>query len=354
VEPVEFLAHTEPVAEATGPLLRWLDGLDQPDGLTEYPVRLARLARQLAAGGGEAPEVTQVITAVNDVLTATLLRLVSARLGHPPRPYAWLVLGSGGRREQALLSDQDSALVYAAAGDGAAETGEYFAALADATVTHLAAAGLPRCPGGFMATAWQHSLDEWRGIFRNWVERPDPQTLVEAEVFLDFRRVHGQLTLDPLDDILRAGAGYPRFLLQMARAAVAFTPPVGLFGRIKAPGHEVDLKRGGIAAIVLLARLYALAAGSVVRPTLDRLAAAADGGTLSRSGAERLAQHYRFLTDLRLRTQLGQAGAGGRPDNRVRLDRLGPDDLGRLQDALRAVRELQQMTALRFQTELVT
>jgi CBS domain-containing protein len=205
-----------------------------------------------------------------------------------------------------------------------------------------------------MATTWRHTLDDWQRIFHSWVEGPKPQALVEAEVFLDFRRVHGRLSPAPLDEILRAGSKHPRFLVHMAKAAVTFRPPLGLFGRVRVHRRDVDLKRGGIAAIVLLARLYALAAGSVVRPTLQRLAAAADGGTLSHGGARRLAEDYAFLTDLRLRTQLGRIAHDGRSDNHVSLDELGPDEQQRLRAALRSVHYQQEATALRFRTDSVS
>jgi CBS domain-containing protein len=355
VEPTEFLAGSDPAADvmATGPLLDWIDDLDRPDRLdrlAEYPVRLAHLAGGLVATGVQAAEVGRVISYTNDALAVRLLRLTEARLGPPPCPYAWLVLGSGGRQEQALLSDQDNALVYATATEDATE---YFTMLAQHVVAALHAAGFPPCPGGYMATTWRHTLDDWLGIFRCWVQRPEPRALVEAEVFLDFRRVHGQLSPWPLNEILGRGGRHGRFLIQMARAAVTFRPPVGLFGRVKARHDQVDLKRGGIAAIVLLARLYALAAGSVARPTIDRLAMAADAGTLTRTGAGRLAQAYLLLADLRLRAQLQQIAQGGQPDNCVRLDQLGNDGRQRLRSALRVVYDQQRATALRFRTDLV-
>ena len=353
MEPID-IALTEAVAgaaEATGPLLAWVDDLDRLDGLTEYGSRLVRLAACLVGSGTEGPEVVQVVTAVNDVLTVRLLSLAESRLGPPPCPYAWLVLGSGGRGEQALLTDQDNAVVYR---DGTAEATAYFEALAEMIVGALADAGFPRCPGGYMATTWRHTLAEWKEIFRGWIQGPKRRALVEAEVFLDFRRVHGELSPRPLDVILSDGSRQPRFLAHMARAAVMFRPPLGLFGRIKVHHPVIDLKREAITAIVLLARLYALAAGSVVRPTVQRLAAAADRGTLSHGGARRLAQDYIFLTDLRLRTQLRRIEQDGRPANHVRLDELGQDDQRRLRAALRSIHNQQAATALRYRTDAVS
>jgi CBS domain-containing protein len=105
---------------------------------------------------------------------------------------------------------------------------------------------------------------------------------------------------------------------------------------------------------VLLARLYALAAGSTARTTSRRLADAATAATLSATGARDLTGAYAFLTRLRLRHQVEQVCAGQAADNRVRLDDLPAADRGRLRDVLRAVRDVQDATALRFPTHTVS
>ena len=85
----------------------------------------------------------------------------------------WLALGSHGRREQVLSSDQDSAIAYETTSpQEAAATDEYFAALAALVVDALARAGIPLCGGGYMATNWRRPLDEFGRLFRGWVEQP--------------------------------------------------------------------------------------------------------------------------------------------------------------------------------------
>lgn len=327
--------EAEAVKEATGPLLRWIATVDSQAPLTEYPDRLRAVTHDLP----DAATVGRALAAANDALAARLLVLSEERLGPAPCPYVWLTLGSGGRGEETLGSDQDNAVAYR---DAAA--GPYFADLAERAVSGLAAAGLPRCPGGYVATRWRHPLHEWERMFRHWVDDPDPQALVEAEVLFDFRAVHGDLPTASLATIVRRGGGHRRFTIQMARAAVSFPPPLGLFGRIRTRHGTLDLKRGGIAAIVLLARLYALAAGSEARSTPDRLADAARFGTLSSDGAGRLARAYRVLTDLRWRTH----------SNRVHLGDLSPADRRALLGALRAIHDLQQATARNFRTDTVS
>ena len=329
-----------------------LTTLDRLDPLDRYQSEVvAAAARLLADHDVDVLAVTQAIASVNDALTERLLRLGEQRLGPRPCEYAWLALGSHGRGEQVLSSDQDSALAYA---DGVEGAGPYFSSLAGLVVPALARAGLPLCDGGFMATGWCRPLGELRTMFASWVDRPDPAALVRAEVFLDVRPVHGTLSVEVLDRILLAGGSHGPFRAQMARAAVLFRPPLGLFGRLRTVDSTLDVKRAGTAAVVLLARLYALTGGSSARSTLRRLQAAADAGTMSRPGAADLAEAYRFLTALRLRTQVERVQAGLVPGNAVRLDVLTADERARLRTVLRHVRDVQDATETRFATHTVT
>ena len=335
---------------AAGPLrvvedLRRVDELAALDG---YQREVVTVVGRLLADGVDVLQVTQTVARVNDILTTRLIGLAETELGRAPCDYAWLALGSQGRGEQVLSSDQDNAIAF---DDRAPTTGaEYFPRLAGLVVPALARAGLPLCTGGYMATTWCHPISEFRGLFRDWVEQPKPDALLRAEVFLDVRSVHGDLSVDVLDRILVGGGSSGQFLVQMARAALAFTPPLGLFGRLRTKNSTIDVKLAGISAIVLLARLYGLAAGSTARTTAARLEAAAAAGTLSRVGVDNLADIYRLLTELRLRHQIDQVGAGAQPDSLIRLDDVIAQDRRRLHDGLRAVRDVQQVTAMAFGT----
>ena len=342
--------------QVSGPLAlaRGLTDLDRLEALDSYAPTMTEAVARLLAEGGDPLEVTQAVAHVNDVVTSRLLTLAEARLGQPPYAYAWLALGSHGRGEQVLSSDQDSALAYGGPRLAPGDPGVYFHRLSGVVVDGLARAGNPRCSGDYMATTWRYPLETFSGFFESWVNDPRPSDLLRAEVFLDVRPVHGGLDVGRLDDILVAGCRRGSFLLQMARATVTFRPPLIIFGHLHTDHGWLDIKRSGTAAIVLLARLYALAAGSNARTTLLRLRVAADAGTLSRSGVEQLTDAYRLLTALRLAHQVEQVRSGVVPDNRVRVDRLPPAERRRLRDAIRTVRVLQEITANRFQTHTVT
>jgi CBS domain-containing protein len=260
-----------------------------------------------------------------------MLELAERELGPPPVPYAWLALGSQGRMEQLLRSDQDTALAF----EPTTEAGEYFTALAERVTDGLSAAGVPRCPGGFMATTWCRPLDEWQRTFRGWLDEPDARSLLAAQVFLDLRPVAGDLDIGGLDRTLARGRDRPGIQLALAQTARRFAPRTRRLRLVRAERLEpAELKLRGTVPIVLLGRLYGLAAGSAERTTAGRLRAAADAHLISADAADTLLDAYAVLLSVRLRTELaGDAAPLSAPQRRE------------LQGALRAVR-----TALRAST----
>lgn len=252
--------------------------------------------------------------------------------------------------EQTLLTDQDNALIYQ---DDLPEARPYFAHLADFVVQGLLQAGFPPCPGGYMATRWHKPLTEWERLFDRWIQQPSPQELLEAQIFFDFRPVRGNLSLQSLEQLVTHSGQRRIFLAQMARSALQFRPPLGFFRRIREEEGGVDLKKGGIAPIVSLARVYALEAQSPARGTLERLEAAARAGKLSAEGAENLAEAFNFLTRLRLREQLGALRRREAPGNKVPLEALSALERRHLKEAFVLLRELQEALGQRFQTDLL-
>ena len=186
-------SETDLDVQAPGPLrvVEAVRRIEEMAPLAGYQREMVTVVGRLLADGVDVLQVAQVVAGVNDALTTRLLHLAEAELGRPPCDYAWLALGSHGRGEQVLSSDQDSALAY----DDRVQATEagYFPRLAGLVVPALASAGLPLCDGGYMATKWCHPISEYRSLFGAWVEQPRPDALLKAEVFLDVRPVHGDL-----------------------------------------------------------------------------------------------------------------------------------------------------------------
>ncbi len=334
-----------------GPVLafRRLERMRSREELPRHGKELTRMVGTLAKSGLPTSHIARLVSHLNDALFRRILSWAESDLGPPPCPYAFLVLGSEGRHEQTLLTDQDNALVHA---DGSPEAPGYFEALAGKAIADLVAAGFPPCPGGYMATRWKGPLSEWRERFATWIDVPRAEAILAAGIFFDHRTVGGKLDVSPLAEVIARARGNAPFLSQLARAAVGFRPPIGAFRRLKAEDGCVDLKKGGLAPIQGLARLWALDAGVTATSTLERLEAASAAGLIDRERSEDLSEAYLFLCGLRLRAQLGELAKGGPAGNRVPVDALSATERRHLKDAFLAVRDAQEATISRYHVAL--
>lgn len=337
------------------------DVAKQPDvaGVASVAARVPRLVEQLVDQDVSADDITRVVTAAGDAVERRLIALAEAELAatwRVPAPrYCWMVLGSKARHEQALGSDQDHAVILA---DDAPEDAEDFiAALADKVVAGLEAAGYPRCEGDVMATnpRWRQRLSGWRREFRQWIDEPVSDAVLTASIFFDSRPLAGDETLHArlVEDVAaRAPQGH-KFLAHLAKQAVANEPPLGFFRGFvlaKAGEHKdtLDLKRGGVGAIVDLARVHALGSGLVSVNTRARLLAAGRTGALSPQTAASLVDALEFISYVRLGHQARQAASGVRPDSRLVPGELTAFEQASLRTAFYVVRSAQQGLAQRY------
>jgi len=332
---------------AQGPVavLRGVERLPGRDSLSGYAGKVAEMTAALAAGKLMITTIAGFVARLNDTLLRRILRWAEEDLGPAPVPYAWLAFGSEGRMEQTLLTDQDNALVYADEGAGHRE---YFQALAERVNGDLERAGFPRCAGGYMARNWHFTISEWSQRFNAWIDSPQPKALLEASIFFDFRRVAGELSVEPLEEIIALSSGKSIFLRFLARSAMEFRPPPSLLLRLRGDSSELDIKLRGISPIVFLARAYALEAGSHARNTLERIAVARRAGLIDQENEENVAEAYRFLLGLRLRRQLKTLSEGGEASNKLTLAQLTAIERSRLKDSFRAIRFWQDRGAFHY------
>ena len=330
------------------------------DAVVALSRRLPVVVDQLTTQSTTADDTCRVVTAVRDALERRLLLLAEQELG-PPVPYCWVVLGSQARLEVALAGDQDNALVL----DDTArpEDDAYFQRLSGLVSDGLARCGYPYCAGGVMATnaRWRQPLSTWRKGFSDWMSRPDPQAVLTTSIFFDMRGLHGavQLARRVQDHVLSEAPDRRSFLTHLAGHAVTAEPPLGFFRQFVLEGagehrDTLDLKARGLAPIVEVARVHALAAGTPALNTHARLRAAAAAGRVSRESAEDLSEAFEFIAAVRLRHQSAQARQDHLPDNHLRPDELSSLDRRHLRDAFRVVKQAQSVLAAAHGTRLVT
>jgi CBS domain-containing protein len=326
-----------------------IESLADPEQIVDYAGEIAELVEALLSGGLAAIHISQIVSSLNDALVKRLVDLTMKKLGTAPTPYAWIVFGSEGRLEQTLLTDQDNALIYA---EESKTARAYFADVAKQVVDGLIRAGFPPCDGGFMATNWCKPLAAWQELFDEWTRVPKPGALLDAAIFFDLRRVAGTLSIEPLEDVIAGAKSRHLFLAHMARDALNFYPPLGFFNRLRSDRGRIDLKRGGIAPVVALARVAALAAGSRERSTLERLRIPADSSAfLSREDATALGEIFPFLFNLRLEQQVKSVVAKTAINHQVVLAELSTLTRRHLKEAFIVIKRIQDAVRTDWQLD---
>jgi len=304
------------------------------------------LAAQLHRQGVASRQLTQMVSHLNDRLAQRLITLSAAAEGIDLHRLCWVALGSEGRHEQTLTSDQDNALVLADDMDPAES--ERTRAWARRVNEALDVCGYPLCPGGIMAGEPECCMPQarWLERFTKWIEQGSPQDLLNAAIFFDFRALAGNAALlAPLARrITERIAATPRMLHQMALNALLHRPPLDWLGRLDGGSDgQLDLKLQGTALFVDAARILSLGCGLEAVSTRERLLASGRHLGLAAREFESWALAFDHLQELRLRAQLDPGGTGG---NRLALDRLSDLDRRILGAALRQARGLQQRIEL--------
>jgi CBS domain-containing protein len=260
-----------------------------------------------------------------------------------------IVMGSEGRGEQIIKTDQDNALILR---DGFSIEG--LEEITEAFTAALIDFGYPPCPGGIMLSrpAWRRPLAGYREAVRDWVHGSDPEGVMELAIFLDADAVAGDATLLAeargfVDEMLfDSFAFYARFASAVDQFGVAWwTRLPGLRGWAAA---EVDIKKLGIFPIVHGVRTLALQYRLRELGTADRLRALVAAERIEGTLARDLIGALHVLIGLKLASNLRQMAEGRAPDNSVRLGELGALERSALKEALAIVRQFKQWLGRHF------
>ncbi|SFT49074.1 DUF294 nucleotidyltransferase-like domain-containing protein [Halomonas saccharevitans] len=264
-----------------------------------------------------------------------------------------IVMGSEGRGEQILKTDQDNGLIVADDLDWP----DCQAQMQRLTET-LIELGYPPCPGDIMVSnpEWVGTESQWRERIAQWAAKRDGESLMRLAIMLDAHAVAGNASLlERLREELFERCSRDEILLSyFARTALRFSTPLTLFGSLKKPQHGVDIKKGGIFPIVHGVRTLALERRITATSTLERLGALVADGRLEERFAEDLGEALSLFTELRLRQQLERLddpeGKGEEPD-RVVVQELSSLERDLLREALHIVKEFKQRLSHRFHLE---
>ncbi len=338
-------------------LLQAVDEAESIADLKKVHQESDQLVVFLSRNGVRTNDLVKMISLINDQIAAQLIGLLKqGRFKDIGNKSAFMVLGSEGRQEQTLKTDQDNAMIIAddASIDESADIEAFSYVLIDALIE----IGVPECPGGIMARNefWRRRLADWKSAIDSWVSIPSNKNILNFSMFSDLRVLCGDSSLESQlkEYIIQVAEENSIFLAKMAQNVCRFPPPLGFFGQIKTESSGshagmLDLKKAGIFALTEGIKILALSVGILGGSTHDRLAVLQEKAVLTKEQVNDIEASFNLLTFLRLRGQVDAAAAGREITNFILPGSLNRVEKGRLKLALEVVKSFQGTLGHHFQ-----
>ncbi len=264
------------------------------------------------------------------------------------------VMGSEGRGEQLLKTDQDNGLVLR---DGYAAPPE-LDAICQRFSQVLASFGYPECPGRIMVSNpdWRGSVQSFGQRVRHWLLAPEADSLMQLAIFLDAHAVAGDAALlhAVRDSVMAQAIDNDAVLARFAAAVDNFGGASGWWSRLfglSDEGRAISLKKAGIFPIVHGVRSLALARRVAATGTAERIAALVEAGVLDAALGEEMVQSLHFLMGLRLQAGLAEIDTGRPVTGNVDPERLSTLERDLLKDALAVVKRFKALLHQRLRLD---
>ncbi|GAA0880715.1 hypothetical protein GCM10009119_36850 [Algoriphagus jejuensis] len=280
--------------------------------LADKWARMPQIIHLLISRGMKAALVNQIITTVADTITQRVIERVIKEIGPAPAKFVFFVLGSEGRGELTLKTDQDNAIIYEdKANEHREEVRAYFLNFATRVSTALDLIGIVFCEGELMAMnpKWTHSLSHWKRNYDSWISDASQETAMNYSTFFDCRAIYGELSiLNELKNYMgELLVNAPeRFFINLGHNALQYQAPLTFFRRIRSEEidgeKQLNLKQT-MRPIVDLARVYALKYRIGETNTNSRINLLREKGVFTAKEAQELTHAFDYLMALRLENQ---------------------------------------------------
>ncbi|MHA7055844.1 DUF294 nucleotidyltransferase-like domain-containing protein [Aquimarina sp. M1] len=301
--------------------------------------------------------ILNLISEINDALVVRAIEISLEEMSSPPPvKFSFLVLGSQGRREQLLITDQDNAIVFEDVNSEKYQSIQtYFLDLARNITKSLHTIGFEYCPAEMMASnpRWCMSISEWKTQFTTWMTTPSEESTLLSSIFFDFQLVYGDANMiSQLSDIVFDGVNKSnRFLGLMGVSALQKPSPLGFFKQflVEQNGEHkdtFDIKTRAMMVLIDSARILALYHNlKGINNTLLRYEQLAVLEPNNKELFDSCAKAFRVLLKFRARQGLIHKDSG----RFIKLDILSKKDKLRLKRCFRPIRDIQEVLRVRFQ-----
>ncbi|MGL2966079.1 DUF294 nucleotidyltransferase-like domain-containing protein [Flavobacterium sp. XGLA_31] len=262
--------HDLIVAQANNPgvLIKEIKRSLTPKELKQVREKLTDLIQTSIAKNIPLPHIYNISGEIITAIVKRSVELAILDLGSPPARFAWLSIGSQGRKEQLLLTDQDSILVFEdVAVEKYRDVKDYFLKLSKRATAILEKVGYSYCPNGHMASnmLWCKSLTDWIKQYNNWMKTPGEKSNEISSIFFDYEIAFGEGKLEDAitDVIFKDVKSNTLFFDYLGNDTLRKNPPLNFFKKfnLEEEGEhkgKFDIKNRAIMPLVDGARLFAI------------------------------------------------------------------------------------------------
>ncbi|WP_149275500.1 DUF294 nucleotidyltransferase-like domain-containing protein [Pareuzebyella sediminis] len=299
---------------------------------------------------------SKIIAELNDACVKQVIAIALKKIKkEPPVKFTWMALGSQGRSEQLLHTDQDNALIFEDVPKHQQEKVKtYFLELSKMVTKGLMHIGYAYCPADMMASnpEWCLSLSEWKNRISHWITNPGPDEVLLSSIFFDYNLVYGtpKLLNELTGHIFTMTEKYPIFFMHLAQGALQNPSPTGFFRQflVEEDGaHKdfFDVKRRALMPLIDAGRLLALSHQiKAINNTSERFEKLAE--LEPNNGELFMACSYATKALLKFRTKQGLLhNDSGRF---IALDSLSKEEKIKLKRTFKTIKELQELIKIRF------
>ena len=294
----------------------------------------------------------EIIFAINK----RAIELAILDLGSPPARFAWLSIGSQGRKEQLLLTDQDSILVFEdVAEDKYRDVKDYFLKLAKRAISILEKVGYISCGNGHVASnmLWCKSLTDWIKQYNNWMKTPGEKSNEISSIFFDYEIVFGENKIEDTitDTIFNNAKNNNLFFDFLGNDALRKNPPLNFFKKfnLEEEGEnkdKFDIKNKAIMPLVDGARLFAISMNlRGINNTYLRFKQLAITDPKNTDTYINCAEAFLVLSKFRTLEGLKNDSNG----DFINIEELSKADREKLKNALNPMKDLEELIKDRYQ-----
>ncbi len=334
-------------------ILREIEYAETVNELKKIYDKIPVLVNALLESGNKTALITHIITSVSDAMTNRIITFALEDHGEPPCQFAFVALGSEGRKEQTIATDQDNAIIFEDVGENNVQKiKNYFLTFAETINNHLAHVGYELCTGEIMAKNPKYtlSLSDWKKQFTSWINTPQPQNIIDTAVFFDFRCIYGD---NFFTDELRKHINLlidkkAVFVYHLAQTVIQYRSPLNIFGNIAGGDNETfDIKKILVPVITFI-KVFSLQRKISETNTLQRVEQLLNQNVIQKPMYEELKQAYNFLMGLRFHTQTNALNEFRKPDNTVNIKNLTEIEKSTLKKTFSLISEMQTKLNLEF------